>query len=79
MVKRETRFGADALHNIEDAIREYLASGGGSPINAYTLGGIVQDAGLTVEEFKRLVQREAPGAQTTVSPPRSHPRPVPDP
>ena len=26
-----------------------------NPINAYTLGGIVRDAGLTVNEFKRLL------------------------
>lgn len=26
-----------------------------NPINAYTLGGIIRDAGLTVEEFKNLL------------------------
>jgi len=26
-----------------------------NPVNAYTLGGIVRDAGLTVEEFKSLL------------------------
>lgn len=26
-----------------------------NPVNAFTLGGIVRDAGLTVEEFKRLL------------------------
>lgn len=26
-----------------------------NPINAYTLGGIVRDAGLTVAEFKKLL------------------------
>jgi predicted RNA binding protein YcfA (HicA-like mRNA interferase family) len=25
-----------------------------NPINAYTMGGIVRDAGLSVEEFRRL-------------------------
>jgi predicted RNA binding protein YcfA (HicA-like mRNA interferase family) len=25
------------------------------PVNAYTMGGIVQDAGLTVEGFKQLL------------------------
>lgn len=25
------------------------------PVNAFTMGGIVQDAGLTVEEFRRLL------------------------
>jgi predicted RNA binding protein YcfA (HicA-like mRNA interferase family) len=27
----------------------------GNPVNAYTMGGIVKDAGLTVEEFKKLL------------------------
>lgn len=26
-----------------------------NPINAYTMGGIVRDAGLTVEEFQKLL------------------------
>jgi predicted RNA binding protein YcfA (HicA-like mRNA interferase family) len=26
-----------------------------NPINAFTLGGIVVDAGLTIEEFKKLL------------------------
>ncbi|MBM2829648.1 MAG: putative periplasmic or secreted lipoprotein, partial [Gammaproteobacteria bacterium] len=26
-----------------------------NPINAYTMGGIVKDAGLTVDEFKALL------------------------
>jgi len=25
------------------------------PINAYTMGGIVNDAGLTVEDFRKLL------------------------
>jgi hypothetical protein len=25
------------------------------PVNAYTMGGLVQDAGLTVDEFKKLL------------------------
>lgn len=25
------------------------------PINAYTMGGIVRDAGLTIEEFRKLL------------------------
>lgn len=34
----------EALENIQDAIREYL-----------TMGGIVRDAGLTIEQFKKLL------------------------
>lgn len=26
-----------------------------NPINAFTMGGIIQDAGMTVEEFKKLL------------------------
>jgi predicted RNA binding protein YcfA (HicA-like mRNA interferase family) len=26
-----------------------------NPINAFTMGGIVKDAGMTVEEFKKLL------------------------
>jgi predicted RNA binding protein YcfA (HicA-like mRNA interferase family) len=26
-----------------------------NPVNAYTMGGIAQDAGLTVDEFRKLL------------------------
>lgn len=26
-----------------------------NPINAFTMGGIIQDAGMTVDEFKKLL------------------------
>ena len=26
-----------------------------NPVNAYTMGGIIRDAGLTVEEFRKLL------------------------
>ena len=26
-----------------------------NPINAYTMGGIIKDAGLSIEEFKRML------------------------
>jgi predicted RNA binding protein YcfA (HicA-like mRNA interferase family) len=26
-----------------------------NPVNAYTMGGIVQDAGITIDEFRRLL------------------------
>ena len=26
-----------------------------NPINAFTMGGIIQDAGLTIDEFKKLL------------------------
>jgi hypothetical protein len=27
-----------------------------NPINAFTMGGIIHDAGLTIEEFKKLLR-----------------------
>jgi len=59
----------EALTNIQIAIREYLTSGNPSSsrcpknadfawftqFNAYTMGGIVRDAGLTIEEFRKLL------------------------
>jgi len=27
----------------------------GNPINAFTMGGIIRDAGLTIDEFKKLL------------------------
>ncbi len=27
----------------------------GNPINAFTMGGIIADAGLTIEEFRKLL------------------------
>jgi predicted RNA binding protein YcfA (HicA-like mRNA interferase family) len=35
--------------------RRFLVIPRHNPINAYTLGGIAKDAGLTVEEFKKLL------------------------
>jgi len=28
---------------------------GANPVDAFTMGGIVKDAGLTIEEFKKLL------------------------
>lgn len=49
---------------IRDAISEHIVMTDGTrflttarrnPVNAYTMGGIVRDAGLTVDEFHRLL------------------------
>ena len=58
----------EALQNIQAAIQEYLAARvvmtdglriltipRHNPINAYTMGGIVRDAGLTEEQFRSLL------------------------
>lgn len=48
-----------ALRNISDAIHEYLEvvekSTRHNPVNAITMGKIIRDAGLTNEEFRRLL------------------------
>ncbi len=35
--------------------QRFLTISRGDPVNAYTMGGIVTDAGLGVEEFKKLL------------------------
>jgi predicted RNA binding protein YcfA (HicA-like mRNA interferase family) len=35
--------------------RRFLTIPRANPINAYTMGGIARDAGLTVEEFRQLL------------------------
>jgi len=35
--------------------RRFLTIPRANPINAYTMGGIVRDAGLSVEEFRKLL------------------------
>lgn len=45
----------EALSNIEQAIREYLTIPRNDPVNAYTMAGIVRDAGLSIEQFRRLL------------------------
>ena len=39
---------------MSDRIR-FLTIPRNNPINAFTMGGIVQDAGLSVEEFRKLL------------------------
>ena len=51
------------FHIIRDGKKHIVMSDGtrfltiprNNPINAFTMGGIVQDAGLTVDEFKKLL------------------------
>lgn len=38
---------AEAIENIQDAIQEYL--------KAFTMGGIVKDAGLSIEAFRAML------------------------
>jgi len=32
-----------------------MAVPGHNPVNAFTMGGIIRDAGLTIDEFKNLL------------------------
>ncbi len=45
----------ESKHVIMSDDRRILTIPRANPINAYTMGGIVKDAGLTVEEFKNLL------------------------
>jgi hypothetical protein len=39
---------------MSDGVR-FLIIPRANPINAYTMGGIIRDAGLTIEEFRELL------------------------
>jgi predicted RNA binding protein YcfA (HicA-like mRNA interferase family) len=45
----------DGKHTVMSDGRRILTIPRHNPINAYTLGGIAQDAGLSVDEFKALL------------------------
>ncbi len=42
-------------HLVRSDGRRFLTIPRANPINAYTMGGIARDAGLTVEEFRKLL------------------------
>lgn len=44
---------------VSDGVR-FLTIPRANPINAYTMGGIIRDAGLTNEEFRELLYSELP-------------------
>ena len=45
----------EGKHIVMSDGRRILTIPRANPINAYTMGGIVRDAGLTVEDFKALL------------------------
>ena len=49
------KIAREGKHTIMTDGRRILSIPRHNPVNAYTMGGIVQDAGLTVEEFKGLL------------------------
>jgi hypothetical protein len=49
------KIAREGKHIIMTDGRRILSIPRHNPVNAYTMGGIAQDAGLTVEEFKGLL------------------------
>jgi predicted RNA binding protein YcfA (HicA-like mRNA interferase family) len=45
----------EGKHVVMSDGRRILTIPSANPVNAYTMGGIARDAGLTVEEFKALL------------------------
>jgi hypothetical protein len=45
----------EGKHIVMSDGRRILTIPRANPINSFTMGGVVQDAGLTVEEFRRLL------------------------
>ena len=45
----------EGKHTVMTDGRRILTIPRANPINAFTMGGIARDAGLTVEEFKELL------------------------
>ena len=49
------RIAREGKHVVMTDGRRILTVPRNNPINAFTMGGIVRDAGLTIEEFKKLL------------------------
>ena len=49
------RVARESKHIVMTDGRRILTVPRHNPVNAYTMGGIARDAGLTVEEFKKLL------------------------
>lgn len=49
------RVAREGKHIVMTNGRRILTIPRNNPINAFTMGGIVRDAGLTIEEFKELL------------------------
>ena len=49
------RIAREDKHVVMTDGRRILTVPRSNPINAFTMGGIVRDAGLTIEEFKKLL------------------------
>lgn len=49
------RIAREGKHVVMTEGRRILTIPRNNPINGFTMGGIVRDAGLTIEEFKKLL------------------------
>lgn len=49
------KIAREGKHVVMTDGRRILTVPRNNPINAFTMGGIVRDAGLTLEEFKKLL------------------------
>ncbi len=49
------RIAREGKHIVMSDGRRILTIPRNNPINAFTMGGIIRDAGLTIEEFKKLL------------------------
>ncbi|MFA5785762.1 MAG: type II toxin-antitoxin system HicA family toxin [Actinomycetota bacterium] len=50
------RIAREGKHIVMTDGRRIITIPRANPINAFTMGGIVKDAGLTVEEFRKLLR-----------------------
>jgi predicted RNA binding protein YcfA (HicA-like mRNA interferase family) len=49
------RIAREGKHIVMSDGRRIVTIPRNNPINAFTMGGIIRDAGLTIEEFKKLL------------------------
>lgn len=49
------RLVGQGKHTVMSDGRRLLTIPRHNPVNAYTMGGIVQDSGLSIEQFKKLL------------------------
>ncbi|MCY3756164.1 MAG: type II toxin-antitoxin system HicA family toxin [Acidobacteria bacterium] len=55
LTKAGFRIARQGKHIVMTDGRRILTIPRSNPVNAYTMGGIVRDAGFTIEEFRRLL------------------------
>ena len=53
--KAEFRIVSQGKHTVMSDGRRILTIPRHNPVNAYTMGGIAKDSGLSIEQFKKLL------------------------